>query len=90
MHVRPSRTPPYRRPGWFVTLVNNAWSNDRDRFREGTWGDDQSCRAAGITAISYPGAVGASCARKYCAQRSVRNKQRRKSVFRYGYYVNAL
>ena len=90
MHVRPSHTPPHRRPGWFVTLVNDALSNDRDRFREGTWGDDQSCRAAGITAIPYPGAVGASFARKYCAHRALRNKRRRKSVGRYEYYVNAL
>ena len=72
---------------WSIT---RAWSNDRDRFREGTWGDDQSCRAAGITAIPYPGAVGASFARKYCAHRALRNKRRRKSVGRYEYYVNAL
>ena len=90
MHARPSHTPPHRRPGWFVTLVNDALSNDRDRFREGTWGDDQSCRAAGITAIPYPGAVGASFARKYCAHRALRNKRRRKSVGSYEYYVNAL
>ena len=71
IHVRPSHTPPHRRPGWFVTLVNNAWSNDRGRCCEGTRGDDQSCQAAGITAIRYAAAVQASCARKYCAQRAL-------------------
>ena len=44
-----------------------SWvSNDRGRCCEGTRGDDQSCRAAGIT-IRYGAAVQASCARKYCA-----------------------
>ena len=43
IHVRHSRTPLHSRTAWFVTIIDNAWSNDRNRFREGTRGDDQYC-----------------------------------------------
>ena len=89
IHVRPSRTRLHRRPGWFVTLLNNAWSNDRNRCGEGTRGNNQYCRAARTAAIRYSAAVQASCARKVSAQRALRNEQRHKSVVRYNYIMHA-